>query len=526
MVALFASLKWRLLTSRLRTVSRGKRILTLIGLVVVAAVAALMAVSFAIQRGQGDNGQVVAALFMTSQLVAWALTPMLAFGVDETVDPHRFALLPLRRSTMLRGLTVAAVIGWLPAVNVILLIGVAIGISPVLGLLPVSLVCVAVQLLMCVVLSRAASTSLADLMSTRRGRDLGMVVGFGVFVLYMGLNAGLSSIGNSAGFGDNVSLAARVLYWTPPGSLARIPALIHDGHPATAAMLALLPIATVAVGYWWWAAALKKAMESGPSTTESSAPAGDHDFGGAGVGTAWVVAARDAVLVWRDPMRRLPWLMVLVFMIGMPFIWVQGHGALFAVSFGALMSGTQVGNQFGVDGSGMWLHLVAIGDRARARAEMLGHLWLALIPGTVLVALSVAVCAVVRGDEKWIPAALGLGLSCLIGGGGLASYMSSAKPYAMPQARGSMFASAAPQHKVRAFQVSMVVLLGGVVLALPAGALVLLTVLVAPWWGWIGLIVGPLVAGWATRILLQKAATIYFDDAPEIFAEVKLGDRS
>ena len=525
MVALFASLKWRLLTGRLRSAPTSKRIRTLAGLAVLAVAAVLLAVGIATLRQVPEYALITAAILVATQLVAWVLSPLVAFGVDETVDPHRFALLPLNRSTMLRGLTVAAVIGWLPAVNAILLLGVAVAISPVWSVLPVSVICMVLQLLMCVVFSRAASTSLADLMSTRRGRDLGMLVGFGVFVLYIGLNASLGAVSRSAGFGAGVSTAATVLGWTPPGALVRIPTLIAQGRITEAGLLMVIPLAAIGVGYRWWSVALRKSLESGPSVTESSAPAGDHQFGGAAAGTARVVLARDMLLVWRDPMRRLPWLMVLVFMVGMPFVWVRGHGSLFAVAFGALMSGTQVGNQFGVDGSGMWLHIVAIGDRHRARAEMLGHLLLVLIPGTALVAASVCVVAVIRGDEKWIPAALGACLACLVGAAGIACYMSAHLPYAMPQSRGSMFASSAPQHKARSFQVSMSVLFGGLAVALPGVAFVPLAVLVNPWLGWVGLVVGPAVAGWVAWLLTNKAATIYYETTPEIFAMVRVGDR-
>lgn len=526
MVALFASLKWRLLTSRLRVASRGKRIATLFGLGALALLAALVGLGLSLLRQNSAAATTSAALFLSGQLIAWVLTPLIAFGVDETVDPRRFALLPLRRSTMLRGLTLSALIGWLPALNIIVLLGVAVMISPSAAVLPIGLLCVAAQMLMVVVLSRAASTSLADLMSTRRGRDLGMLVGFGVFLLYLGVNSGLGLVNSSAGFGAGVSVAATVLGWTPPGALARIPGLVHQGDVGLAALLALLPLVTILLGYLWWDRALRKSMESGSSLTESSSPAGQHDFGGAAVGTARVVAARDAVLIWRDPMRRLPWLVVLVFTLALPFVWVQGHGALFAVSFGAVLTGTQGGNQFGVDGSGMWLHLVAIGDRARARAEILGHLLLVLIPGAVLVVVGVVVCAVVRDDEQWIPAALGAGLACLIGSAGVAAYMSARTPYAMPQARGSMFASASPQHKGRAFTVSVAILLGGLLIALPGVGFVPLAVLVSPSWGWVGLVVGPAVSGLVTHLLLNRAAAVYFETGPEIFELVKLGDRS
>ena len=393
-------------------------------------------------------------------------------------------------------------------------------------MLPVSVICMALQLLMCIVFSRAASTSLADLMSTRRGRDLGMLVGFGVFVLYMGANFGLSRASQARGFGDSVSTAGQILGWTPPGALARIPRLLHNGEWALAGALALLPLAAIVLGYAWWSAALRRSLEAGSSLTQSSSPAGEQTFGGVGDGTTMVVASRDRVLVWRDPMRRLPWLMVAVFVLGLPFIWVQGHGALFTVTFGALMSGTQVGNQFGVDGSGMWLHILAIGERSRARAEILGHLLVALVPGGCLVIVGVVAVAAVRGDLQWAPAALGAALAALIGAAGIASYMSATKPYAMPQSRGSMFASSAPEHKGLAFQVSMAVLFGGLLTALPAGAFVLLTLLVSPWWGWVGLVLGPIVAALIARWLVNRAAIVYFETAPEIFAAVRLGDRS
>jgi ABC-2 type transport system permease protein len=523
MVALFVSLKWRLLTSRLRSGSATKRTLTIIGLVLAGAVAVFVAVGIAQLHRVPDTALVAAELLLLTQLLAWMLSPLLAFGVDETVDPQRFALLPLRRGTMIAGLTAAATIGWLPAVNLILLMGFAVALAPTAAVLPVAVVCMLLQFLMCIVGSRAASTSLADLMSTRRGRDLGMLVGFAVFVLYFGANALLSQISQSQGFWNSLSTASVVLGWTPPGALARIPGLIANGDWGTAGALVLLAVGAIVLGYWWWRAALRRSLESGTSVSESSAPAGNSTMGAAG-GVASVVARRDRVLVWRDPMRRLPWLMIAVFMIGMPFIWVRGHGALFTVAFGAVLAGTQTGNQFGVDGSGMWLHMVAIGDRARASAEIVGHLLVAVIPGALLVLVAVPLQAILRGDVALIPMGLAVCWAALLGGAALASLLSAAKPYAMPQSRSSMFASSAPQHKARAFGVSMGVLFGGAAVALPAAAFIFLA-LDDPWWGWVAMVVGVGVAAGVLVLLVRRAGTIYFEQAPEIFAEVRMGDR-
>ena len=51
-------------------------------------------------------------------MLGWLLLPLVFFGVDETLDPARFALLPLPRRTLVTGLFAAALIG-VPALAVL-----------------------------------------------------------------------------------------------------------------------------------------------------------------------------------------------------------------------------------------------------------------------------------------------------------------------------------------------------------------------------------------------------------------------
>ena len=44
-------------------------------------------------------------------MLGWLFLPLVFFGVDESLDPARFALLPLRRRTLIAGLLTAALIG-------------------------------------------------------------------------------------------------------------------------------------------------------------------------------------------------------------------------------------------------------------------------------------------------------------------------------------------------------------------------------------------------------------------------------
>ncbi len=525
MVKVFFGLKWQLLTSRFRSMTGAKKAWSIAGLVVLLLVTGFIAFGIAMSRSAPEVAHTVAVLLLTTQLVAWALTPLIAFGVDETVDPQRFSLLPLRRRTLISGLTVAAFIGWLPAANIVILIGVAIALSVPLWVLPIALVCMAAQLVLCIALSRATATSLAALMSSRRGRDLGMLAGFAVFVLYLGATTALNVLSTNAGFGNQLVDLAHLLGWLPPGALARIPGLLAAGDYAGAGVCVLIAVAAIALAGWWWAAALKKNLETAPSTTQSSAPAGDHSFGGAKAGTRGVVLARDVVLTWRDPMRRLPWLIALVFILAMPYLYVQGDGTLFAVAFGSVLIGTQSGNQLAVDGSGLWLHLVAIGAREKAKAEIQGHCLTTLMPGLVISALGVVVAAFVKGDQDWIPAGLGLAWAATFMGVALSALMSAKLPVAIPQSRTAVFASAVPAHKSRSLGMTVTILFGSVGLSLPTGVLVYLAVTQDLVWGWAAFVFGPVSGFIALTVMINIAATTYFDNGPEILGQVMLGDR-
>ena len=200
-----------------------------------------------------------------------------------------------------------------------------------------------------------------------------------------------------------------MLGWGPNGALAVIPSAVADGRWGRVLIAVLTAAAALALGWRWWTVGTPVQLTTLPSTTEGSAPAD-----GAGTGTAVassltgmisLVIGRDRVLTWRDPMRRIPWLMVAALAVLWPLLVVRGHGSLFAVAFPALMMGLQAGNQYGVEGTGVWLHMVAFADRTRARGEALGHSIFVLIPGIVIVVAAVFLQAVIRHDLRWVPAA-------------------------------------------------------------------------------------------------------------------------
>ncbi len=533
MVGVFAGLKWHLVTSRIRAASGAKKAWMIVGAVAALLVLGLVTFGFGSLRMLPDDAVPIMVTILTLQLVGWVLTPLLAFGVDETVDPQRFALLPIRPGTLQTGLLVSSLIGYFPAANMLVLLGVAVALSVPWSLLPLALVCVVAQLLLCVVLSRAASTSMSALMSSRRGRDLGMAAGLGIFVLYLGFVFFVNSPGGDPSAGgtalrSGVLGVADVLQWTPPGALATLPGFVAAANWPRAAIAAVTVVAAFALAWWWWASALRRSLTTVPSTTEGSSPS--HGAEGTAVavgvvGTMQVVAGRDRLLAWRDPMRRMPWLMVLILTIVWPFLVVRGQGAVFAVALGALLCGAQAGNQYGMEGSGLWLHLQIVNDRVRARGEVLGHAVVALIPGVLIVVVGIAVQAVAHDDYANLPAAIGGCLAALLGAISVSCYLSATVPYAMPQSRKSMFASSVPGQKGRSFVASIGFLLGGLAVALPTIAFILLSLLVDPVWGWVALVVGPVSGVVALVVAVRLAADKYLETAPEIFDVVRAGDR-
>ena len=95
MVGLFAGLKWRLVRSRVRTATGGAEAWVIVGWgLALVVIVFLILGCFALRTNPAVATTVVVSLF-TVQMVSWVLAPLVAFGIDETVDPARFALLPL-----------------------------------------------------------------------------------------------------------------------------------------------------------------------------------------------------------------------------------------------------------------------------------------------------------------------------------------------------------------------------------------------------------------------------------------------
>ena len=112
-------------------------------------------------------------------VLGWLFLPLVFFGVDESLDPARFALLPLRRRTLIGGLFVG-VAGRRPGGGHLAAprsawstrrpgsAGRGAALAQLVGVVP--------ALLLCAALSRAVTSAFATALRSRRARDLATVL--------------------------------------------------------------------------------------------------------------------------------------------------------------------------------------------------------------------------------------------------------------------------------------------------------------------------------------------------------------
>ena len=127
MARLLVQLKLRLLRNALRSSTGAKA-----GFIVSTFFAVLVAVGtftgLALLRGQAAAVDLTAVVF-TVFAFGWLIMPLLAFGLDGTLDPATLALYPLRTRPLAVGLVAASAAGAWPMATLLGLLGVTVGLA-------------------------------------------------------------------------------------------------------------------------------------------------------------------------------------------------------------------------------------------------------------------------------------------------------------------------------------------------------------------------------------------------------------
>ncbi|WP_239081341.1 transporter [Streptomyces coelicoflavus] len=525
LTSVFVRLKLSLLRNGLRQ-SGGRRAAYIASAVVVLLFAALQLVGLIALRGYAHVDSLVVLLAAVLAL-GWAVMPLFFPGGDETLDPTRLVMLPLRPGPLVRALLTSSLVGIGPLFTLCVFAGSVVAVAHGGAAYAVGVVGTVLALLVCVTLARAVAAANVRLLTSRKGRDLAVLSGLVVAVGAQLVNFGAQRLGSS-GLGE-LDPVADVVRWVPPASAVGAMDAASDGSYSVAVAQLALTAGALVLLLRVWARHLTRLMTAPDGSTLQSDSGAVRERGSAGP-ARWLPAGRTGTTmertlryVWRDPKTKAAWVTSLAIGLIVPVFnaW-QGTGSVYFACFAAGMLGIQMYNQFGQDTSAFWMVAMTISSNRDAyvelRARALALLLITLPYATLVTVLTTAML----DDWRTLPEALGLSFALLGAMLATGAWTSARFPYSIPQ---EGYKNVAPGQVGLAW----VSIFGGMIgAALLCAPVIALTIWVnvsagADGLGWLLLPVGAVYGAALTLLGLRLAAPRTAGRLPEILTAVSKG---
>ncbi|MFE5777186.1 hypothetical protein [Brachybacterium sp. NPDC056505] len=448
LVRLLMRLKWILWRRSFRK-NVGKIVGTVFGgLYGLGGMATLVAlvVATVVMDADGSVFPTAVRALGTVLVLVWLLLPLFAFGVDDSLDPRKLALYPRTARELQPGMLAAGAIS-LPTLFTVL--GVAITsvgviiwaamhatgpiwmVLAIIALVPAHLA----GIVLCLLLPRAVLAHQASRSSSRRGREVGGVIGI---VVMLGALYGISLLGQSLD-GANISLWSKVLAtgaqigaWTPFGALFSVPVDLAQGAVLPALVRAVIGAATIVLVWLWWRRSIDLAMRE--------ALVGDASSGSAKVSalvprfvrsSAFGAVMGRSLRYWRRDSRYLASVVImpvmLVFFVAMGLINENNRVTPFmGVLLVAAISGITLANEIGFDGPAGWVNITA---GVPARANLRGRIAAMAVFTVPFLVLAAIVVPILMGRPDLVPMILLGALGLTMGGWGASSLIGTIMPY-------------------------------------------------------------------------------------------------
>lgn len=365
----------------------------------------------------------VVVLAGSALVLGWVLIPLLASGIDQTLEPARLVTFPIPLGTLLLGLALSGLVG-VPGIVTMLGSLATAGTwwrHPVIALIAAS--CGAIAAATCIVGSRAVTTLSTLFTSGRRFREAAGFLAVIPLVLLGPIIVTLSSGIRSAT--DALPGLANALAWTPLGALWAVASDAAVGNWGTGALHFLIGAATFAALLLVWRRSLALSLVTPAHTTSRSRGTGKLGFLGRFPATpAGAVAARSLTYWIRDP-RYARQLLVVPLIPALMFFYSRNGPLELLNSVGpivALLLSLSIFSDLSYEGTAFATQ-ISSGIRGRddrlGRAAALGSFGLPIV-----IALSIG-SVWISGSWEVLPGLLGLSIGIFLSGLGVSSFTSA-----------------------------------------------------------------------------------------------------
>ncbi|GAA1347642.1 hypothetical protein [Falsarthrobacter nasiphocae] len=364
------------LQRNLLTRSTGALVATILGglYALGAAVFAITGLAFL----RMASHETVAAVLPTAGaliVLAWVVVPPLVTGLDETLDPARFATMSVPMPSLIAGLVLGGAVT--PAGILTLLLGLSwvlptstTAAGAVFGLLGGIL-----GALLALVLARLVTTALASLATTRLFRESSMAVLFVGLMLLGPLILAASWLFSSP---DVAGVASRFVGWTPLGAPWALGADAQGGAWGVLAVRLAITLASLAAAVWLWSRALRRQLAEPSLGTTGPAPGKKGAvkatiFDRLGGGVLGAVAGRSLLSWRRDPRYSLTIIavpLIIVIVVVQSRMFGEGMG-IFWLLFLGFMLGWGMALDVSYDSTAHWVYIAA---GVRGKTQLGGRL--------------------------------------------------------------------------------------------------------------------------------------------------------
>jgi ABC-2 type transport system permease protein len=484
--------------------------------VLAAVVAALIGLGFA----PVELASTALILGGSVLVLGWILVPLVAFGIEQTLEPARLVVFPLSMRQLLVGLTVTGILG-VPGIvtSIAVLATFATWIREPLAAVA-AVIGGAVGVLICVIGSRTVAALSTSLQSNRRFRELGGILIFVPLILLGPIITWVSQgVATSA---DALPQLARALSWSPLGAPWSVAADVAIGDWGPAAAKLGISLATVAVLVLIWRRSLAVALVTPPASSAKRVAKGKTGlFGILPATPAGAIAAR-CLTYWRRDPRYARQLIIVPLVPVFLAIYSGNMGSLVLLNLTgpliAFVLALALYTDISYDGTAFATHLA---DGVRGIDDRLGRLWALSVIAVPVILLGTFIPVAITDSWASLPMLLGLAVAVYLTGLGVSAVSSSRIVIPVPQAGDNPFKSA-PGAGFSTMLSGFATWGVTVALCLPAIVLAILSVVFdSVLYGWLTLAAGAVVGTIALVIGLRMGAAQLDRRGPDLLMRLK-----